>query len=145
MLWFCGHGHRLEIHGEDTSATAPQLTILSRTVGNGAETDTVEITDKIRAKIACNGLQFADNRNATVGRPEGGGTGYPGFATLRFTGDELAVDYYAVGPADDGTDDGVEVVFREEFRAVDGNVADGSQVITDPSRPGYVGTLVPGW
>ncbi len=62
-----GHGHRLEIHAENTDQKhAPNVTVLSRTVGHGAETDVVEKTQKIESKIKQTRLEFADNRPARL-------------------------------------------------------------------------------
>jgi hypothetical protein len=130
ILWLCGHGHRLEIHAESTDGRhAPNATVLSRTVGHGAETDVIPDAEA-DAKIKGSLLQFTDNRPG----------GYPGFGTLRFTSEHLTITYYAIEPANDGSRKRINV-FSEEFTSAGGNVTGPSNVRHDP-RDGFKGTLV---
>ena len=115
VLWFQGHGHRLEIHGEHTRNPG-NLVVYARTVGNGSETDAVALTQDQIHKIGETGLRFADNR---MKDPEEK-SGYPGFATLEFKGDEVTIGYHALSGADGPT----ESVFSERVRSVDGDVSE---------------------
>jgi hypothetical protein len=123
-LWFCGHGHRLEVHGPHDAGKG-RLKVLSRTVGHGAETDVVANPGKTAAGSA---LLFADNRLA----PNETQQGFTGFAVLTFDGPKLAVDYVAVG--DGGTG---EIVYREAFKAEDGSVVPAGAP-SYASTPGFV-------
>ena len=92
------------------------LVVYARTVGNGSETDAVALTQDQIHKIGETGLRFADNR---MKDPEEK-SGYPGFATLEFKGDEVTIGYHALSGADGPT----ESVFSERVRSVDGDVSE---------------------
>jgi hypothetical protein len=126
ILWLCGHGHRLEIHDDSADEQhAPNVTVLSRTVGHGAETDVVDNAAAIAARSPL--LQLADNR------------GLPGFAVLRLTDEHLAIDYNTVDPTKDPSTP-LEPDFQEEFRSADGNV-EGPFNVKPPPGDGFVGSL----
>lgn len=113
-VWLCGHGHRLEIH--EPVEAGDKLTVLSRTVGHGAETDVVTLTEEKEAELAESPLRFADNRLA----PGETRQGFTGFAVLDFEGADLSVDYVTLGA------DGTQTVYRESLSADQGSATIGS-------------------
>ena len=134
----CGHGHRLEIHGENVDRKhARNVTVVSRTVGHGAETDVVP-TAEAEAKITGSLLEFTDNR--AVDKKAGTERGYPGFAMLRFIGERLAITYNAVEPVEGESPRNVSV-FSEEFVSAGGDVA-GPCNVAHRSGEGFLGTRV---
>ena len=141
ILWLSGHGHRLEIHDENTDHRhAPNLTVLSRTVGHGATTDVITKTNKIDDKIKATRLEFADNRSTDPQAPRPT-EGFPGFSTLRLEQERLDITYHAVVTTPDTSEPNVEDVFHEAFTSAAGDVH-GPFDRQHAHGPGYLGLLI---
>jgi hypothetical protein len=108
-----------------SATTSTTTSSSSATVGNGSETDTVDLTkrrtEKLRKKAGKTGFQFADNRVALSEDPKTR-EGFPGFAILTFAGPELSIEYHVLSRIDDST----QVVARETVMSDGGHVVPGS-------------------